>query len=409
MNGSIEERKGSRGTAWRLRVNNGSDSATGRPNVIRRTIPVSKHLGKREAQRELRKLISEIENGEYVEPTTDTVGDMLDRWLDSVEAAASVRPKTLENYRLICDSYLRPFLGQYPIPKVSPAAIDRAYKELRAKPSNRGGVISPRTVSHAHRTLSESYKWAVARGLVQSNPCDRVKAPKFPKPEIRLIEPTEMKKILDYLESHSAWAVVPTVLALTTGARRSELLGLRWADVQLDSGQLSIQRGLSQLRDQSTQIQPTKTVRSNRQIALTAVAIKTLQTWKSTQRENAKAAGLTLRSSDPVFSDPPVDGDADVWRSYLPSSLSQAFSRACKHLNLTGVSFKSLRHTHASTLLRSNIHPKVVQERLGHSTITTTLDVYSHVTPGLQEAAAQAFDQAFVTGNQSTDRQIEDS
>jgi len=123
----------------------------------------------------------------------------------------------------------------------------------------------------------------------------------------------------------------------------------------------------------------------------------------------AKAVGLTVRSSDPVFSDPPVDESSTEWKPYLPSSLSQAFSRACKHLSLVGASFKSLRHTHASTLLRSNIHPKVVQERLGHSTITTTLDVYSHVTPGLQEAAAMAFDEAFTSGDQSTDRQIEDS
>jgi len=395
VKGSIEERIGKNGSAWRLRVHNGSDPSTGKPVVIRKTIPASAHLKKRDVQRELRNLIAEIEDGTYVEPTADTVGDMLDRWIASVEASASVRPKSLENYKLICSSYIRPYLGAVPITGVSPSHIDRAYQELRGRDSKRGGKISPRTVSHAHRTLSEAFKWAVSRGLVVANPCDRVKPPKAERPEIRVIEPTEWTLLLEYLEEHSEWAIVPTVLALTTGARRSEILGLNWADVQLDTGQMSIQRALSQLRDQSVLIQPTKTPKSTRQVALADVAISSLRRWKSKQEKRAEMAGLTVHLSDPVFSDPPVDGDATTWKPYLPSSLSQAFSRACKHLSLTGASFKSLRHTHASTLLRANVHPKVVQERLGHSTITTTLDVYSHVTPGLQEAAAKAFDNAF--------------
>ncbi len=395
MKGSIEERIGKNGSAWRLRVHHGSDASTGKPVVIRKTIPASARLKKRDVQRELRNLITEIEDGTYIEPTGETIGDMLDQWIESVEASASVRPKSLENYKLICRSYIRPYLGDVPITGVSPSRIDSAYKQLRDRDSKRGGKISPRTVSHAHRTLSEAFKWAVSRGLVNSNPCDQVKPPKAVRPEIRVIEPTEMTLILEYLEAHSEWAIVPTVLALTTGARRSEILGLNWADVQLDTGQMSIQRSLSQLGDQSVQIQPTKTPKSTRRVALAAVAIDALREWKSKQEKIANAVGLTVQQSDPVFSEPPVDVDSTVWKPYLPSSVSQTFSRACKHLNLAGVSFKSLRHTHASTLLRANIHPKVVQERLGHSSITTTLDVYSHVLPGLQEAAAQAFDEAF--------------
>jgi integrase len=132
-----------------------------------------------------------------------------------------------------------------------------------------------------------------------------------------------------------------------------------------------------------------------------------LKDWLSKQKRKAIAAEITFKQTDPVFSDPPVEGDSTEWTPYLPSSLSQAFSRACKHHRLTGASFKSLRHTHASTLLKSNVHPKVVQERLGHSTITTTLDVYSHVMPGLQEAAARVFDQAFVPDSQQIKQSTE--
>ena len=105
------------------------------------------------------------------------------------------------------------------------------------------------------------------------------------------------------------------------------------SDVQLDTGQMSIQRSLSQLRDQSVHIQPTKTPKSTRRVALATVAIDVLREWKSKQEKSAKAAGLMVQQSDPVFSEPPVDGDSTVWKPYLPSSLSQTFSRACKNLS----------------------------------------------------------------------------
>ncbi|MAH21373.1 MAG: hypothetical protein CMO12_01000 [Thaumarchaeota archaeon] len=117
--------------------------------------------------------------------------------------------------------------------------------------------------------------------------------------------------------------------------------------------------------------------------------------WHRKQQNTAKKVGLSVRDSDLVFSNPPIEESDRTWTPFKPSSLSQAFTRACQSLSLEGISMKSLRHTHASTMLEANVHPKVVQERLGHSTITTTLDTYSHVTQGLQEAAAKAFDDAY--------------
>ena len=394
MKGHIEKRAGKTGTGWRLEVSSGSNEA-GKRVRHKRTIPASWKYKKRDAEKALREFIAELEDRNYVADTKDTVGALLDQWIESVEATASVRPKTLEGYRLIVRSYLKPYLGNVKGKDLKPSRVEKTYALLRKHPSSRGGFISGRTIHHAHRTLSEALKWSVRRGLMTNNPAEFVPPPKWERPEITTVEPRDMQKIFEYLEDHSPWAITPITIALLTGARRSEILGLRWEDINFRSGTISIQRALSQLRDQSTHIEPTKTASSTRNVALTDRAKDELRSWRDKQQRTAKKVGLSIRESDLVFSNPPIKEDDRTWTPFKPSSLSQAFTRACQAIGLEGISIKSLRHTHASTLLESNVHPKVVQERLGHSTITTTLDTYSHVAQGLQEAAAKAFDDAY--------------
>ena len=394
MKRNIEKREGKTGIGWRLEVSFGSNEA-GKRLRFKRTIPASWKYGKRDAEKALREFIAELEARNYIADTKDTIGAILDQWIESVEATASVRPKTLEGYRLIVNNYLKPYLSNVKGKDLKPSRVERTYARLRKHPSSRGGFISGRTIHHAHRTLSEALKWSVRRGLMATNPAEFVPPPKWERPEIRTVEPQDMQKIFEYLEHHSPWAITPITIALLTGARRSEILGLRWEDINFRSGSISIQRALSQLRDQSTHIEPTKTASSTRNVVLTDRAKDELRSWRGKQQRTAKKVGLSVRDSDLVFSNPPIKEDDRTWTPFKPSSLSQAFTRACQSLGLEGISMKSLRHTHASTMLEANVHPKVVQERLGHSTITTTLDTYSHVAQGLQEAAAKAFDDAY--------------
>ena len=190
------------------------------------------------------------------------------------------------------------------------------------------------------------------------------------------------------MQQRTPWAYWPSALALLTGMRRSEVLALTWADVNLNGQEpsVSVRRGFTRLAGGEEVIRPPKTARSARNIALGARAVQLLQEWRA-ERER-EAALLERPVPEWVFSDP-------LGHAYKPTSVSQAFLRACRAAGVEGATFHSLRHTHATGMLRANIHPAVVQQRLGHSTIATTIDLYSHVTPALQAKAAERFDEAF--------------
>ncbi|MFH1639860.1 MAG: site-specific integrase [Chloroflexota bacterium] len=180
-------------------------------------------------------------------------------------------------------------------------------------------------------------------------------------------------------------------LALFTEMRRSELLALRWSDIDLLLCELSVTRSLHHLRDGTTIYRQPKTARSRRMIALSPSTALVLQAHREKQEDNYILMGAVLKDSDLVFSH--VDG-----KPLLPDTVTREWIRLTRRLGLTGIRLHDARHTHASLMLKQGVHPKIVQERLGHASITTTLDTYSHVAPGLQGKAAQGFDD-MVNGN----------
>jgi len=174
-------------------------------------------------------------------------------------------------------------------------------------------------------------------------------------------------------------------MALFTGMRRSELLALRWSDVDLLMCQASINRTLHRLNNGEIIFCETKTAKSKRMVALSPRTCITLREHRDKQAQNRLLMGTTLQESDLVFSK--LDGSP-----LLPDSVSHAFSVLASRLGLKGIHLHSARHTHATLMLKQGVHPRVVQERLGHASISVTLDVYSHVMPGMQEMAAKGFD-----------------
>jgi integrase len=169
--------------------------------------------------------------------------------------------------------------------------------------------------------------------------------------------------------------------------RRSELLALRWEDLDLIMGQISVNRSLHHLRDKSLVFRTPKTAKGRRTIALPPSAILVLEEHREKQVEIRLILGTRLEDGDLVFSRP--DG-----QPLLPDTVSHAWTKLALRTGLTGIRLNDARHTHASLMLKQGIHPKIVQERLGHASIQVTLDTYSHVAPGLQEAAALRFDEA---------------
>jgi integrase len=221
-------------------------------------------------------------------------------------------------------------------------------------------------------------------GLLTRNVCDAVDPPKARNKEMAALDTPDVQKFLDRaLASPYGPAFF---LDIYTGLRRSELLGLRWTAVDLSTRTLSVTETLQWIKGMGLVALQPKTDRSKRAVSLPPSAVALLSGLKVKQREEREALGLEWKESDYVFSK--LDGTP-----YHPNTVSKAFSKIINQAGIPKVRLHDLRHTHATLMLKQGVHPKIVSERLGHASITITLDTYSHVLPSLQEAAAPKFEE----------------
>ena len=245
--------------------------------------------------------------------------------------------------------------------------------------------LSPRSVEHAHRVLSQSFKHPTGWGLTWRNPCDSVRPPRNVQKELSI---PDIPTVLDLLEltkqtpHHTAFHFLAY-----TGARRGEACGLMWRDVDLERGMVSITQAATKTRTQGVIMAPPKTNKGRRAITLDTDTVELLRSHRGQQMVSLMELGELYENHGYVFAGPlgaPVDPDA----------LTYAWKQVVRKAGVGTVRLHDLRHFHATVLMKEGIHPKVVQERLGHSVISVTMDTYSHVVPGLQEKAATAFSQA---------------
>ena len=379
MKGSIRQRsKGS----WEICIDTGRDPATGRR--LRHFENV--RCRKAEAQRRLRELLLSVEQGTYVKFDRLTVAQFLEEWLQDY-VATNTAPRTSERYQEIVRVHLIPALGSLPLLSLRPHHIQKYYAEAMESGRRDGkGGLSALTVHHHHRVLYEALRYGVKHGILIRNVAEAVDAPRPEHKELAILAASDVQLILDACKETPYYVLFFTLAY--TGLRRSELLGLRWEDVDLQKSTLSVVRSLHQLRGGKYIFSEPKTKRSRRQIALSpSLAIVLWEHWLK-QEHARKLLGKPLESTDLVFSHP--DG-----RPIRPDSVTRAFPEIAKSVGLRNVRLHDLRHAHATILLQQGVNPKIVQERLGHSSVSTTLDIYSHVLPGLQEAAARQFDESF--------------
>lgn len=194
----------------------------------------------------------------------------------------------------------------------------------------------------------------------------------------------EVNHFLENATDSPYYALFYTVLF--TGMRRSEILALRWQDIDFIYGQIYVNRSLHQLKDGTFVFTQAKSAKSNRTIALTPSTIIALRKYRDKQKLERELLGIPFDDSSLVFSD--IEG-----KPYRPNTITRAWTTLANKCGLKQIRFHDARHTHASLMLKQGIHPKVVRERLGHSSIQMTIDTYSHVAPGIQEAAANSFDE----------------
>ncbi len=357
----------------------GVDPATGK----KRQQWVSVKGTKKEAEKRLAELLHQLDNGTFMKPGKTTLGEFLERWLKDY-AWPNLAPRTAEGYEHIIRRHLILSLGNIALTQLKPEHLQHYYSQkLSGGRCDGKGGLSPRTVRHHHVNLHTALESAVKWGLLSRNPADAVSPPRSQRPEWHTLNEDDISTLLEAAKATPYYALF--YLALYTGMRRSELLALRWCDIDLLLCQIYVTRTLHQLRDGSIVYRAPKTAKGRRMIALSPSAALVLREHKEKQEAMRAMLGIPLKDDDLVFSQ--LDG-----KPLLPSTVTHAWIKLVRRAGLEGVRLHDARHSHASLMLKQGAHPKIVSERLGHANIGITLDTYSHILPGLQEAAADRFD-----------------
>ena len=339
---------------------------------------------KRQAQIECARLISAINGGAYLEPAKITVAAHMERWLEQVRSQVS--PKTFERYCGVVRGNILPTLGAVLLTRLQPAQISEMYAKALASGRRDGkGGLSPASVLYMHRLLKEAFQVAVSEWrLLAWNPVDSIKAPKLKRKNMRALDTAETAALLEAARAYRLF--VPVILAVTCGLRRGEICALRWRNVELSGASQLAVIGSTEQTKAGIREKGTKSGRA-RTVALTALAIEELRHHKARQAEELLRVGV--RQTDDMYVVAQADG-----QPLKPNSLTHEFVRFIASTGLPRVRFHDLRHSHATHLLATGVHPKIAQERLGHANVAITLDLYSHVLPGMQADAASRVDQA---------------
>jgi integrase len=364
--GSITKRKDGR---WMARYTAHTAKGPKRRHIYGRT--------RQEVAAKLAKAMTDRDGGIELDPSSVSVNEYLQRWLnDSVRG--SVRPITFESYERLVRVHLVPALGRVKLKALSPAHLQGLYRDRL------DSGLSPCTVQHLHAVIHRALKQALRWGLVPRNVSEAADPPKAQRKEICPLTLEQVRTLLktaqgDRLETLYA-------LAITTGLRQSELFGLRWEDVDLAAGRLSVRQTLTTPKG-GRRLGPPKRSKSRRSVKLTTGAVKALKAHRESQLEEREKLAELWQDHDFVFATQvgtPLNRHNFFRRCFKPLLEEAGLPRS--------VRFHDLRHTCATLLLSKNVNPKIVQELLGHANISQTMDTYSHMLPDMQERAASAMD-----------------
>jgi integrase len=375
--------------SWELKFDLGRDPLTGK----RITKYATFHGTKRKAQEELTKLLAHRNEGSYVDPTRMTLAEYLRHWL-AADIDRRVAARTATRHRGIVEQNIIPRLGHVPMRKLSAVHVEAFEAELQREgwikqrriPKNgeqpRPRGLSPQTVIHVHRTLSQALSHAVRLGVLLRNPAAQVKPPRPDRREIRILGKDEISALLAAAKGTPIY--VPVLVAVTTGVRRGELLGMRWSDLDLKAGTLTVNQSVERIKGKVTFKAP-KTKTSRRSITLPSATMQALQEHRSAQAADRLMLGVGRDPRGLVFTradGEPLDAD----------SLTKAFGRLVAATDVTRITLHGLRHTHISHLLMDGVHVKVVSERAGHANVNITLSAYAAYIPSMQADAALRVD-----------------
>jgi site-specific recombinase XerD/predicted RNA-binding Zn-ribbon protein involved in translation (DUF1610 family) len=335
----------------------------------------------KECQAAMNKLLVAVEQQTYTAPTKATVKQYLTKeWLPAVKA--TIRPSTYNSYVQHVECHIVPHIGAVKLQKLSGSQVNALYAKL----AESGGLdgkkgLSPQTIHHVHACLHKACKDAVRWGQLSRNPLDAADPPRAKGDSTREMKTWTKEQLKAFLEAVREDRLSPLWHTIAmTGMRRGEALGLRWIDVDLEAGRLSIRRALIPINRDVVVSEP-KTAKGRRVVALDSGTVEVLKGQAARQLEERSNWDEGWVESGLVFT-------AENGAALDPESISRYWRQAVKKTMLPTIRLHDLRHTHATLALQAGVHPKVVSERLGHATVSITLDTYSHAIPAMQEEAA---------------------
>ncbi len=351
-----KKRSGGEGTIYFSEQTNAWVAQISLPNGKRKTKTAK---NQKEVRTWLLQQRKALEEGLMIKDEAITLDKFMSRFLDDV-VKHTLRPKTIESYTILIKKHILPELGSLRLIKLRPDHLQNLY----SKKLEQG--LSKRTVQYIHAIFRRALNQAVKWGLLNRNPANFVDAPRPTKKTPQTFSIDQAKQFLEAVKDYRWYPIY--LLAITTGMREGELLGLHWEDVDLKNGQIHVQHQVQFISGQGLIITEPKTDGSRRTIDLSQTAIQVLE-------ELGGGSGLVFKTSN----DTPIS----------PRNLQRHFHQTLDKVGLPNIRFHDLRHTAATLLLTQNVHPKIVQEMLGHSSISLTLDTYSHIIPTLQKQAAE--------------------
>lgn len=328
---------------------------------------------------EAKKAYLKYKSEPYRETTKVPFRNLITKWYDTVYKG-SVAETTAETRRYSIRKHILPYFGAVTTDKITTKMIDEFYH----KKLDEG--LSPKTIKDLHNILRNVFNQGKKWSLVVENPVLDATPPKIEKKELKLWNKEETTRFLDYITGKENEAFY--LLAIFTGMRRGELLGLKWADIDFKSRKIRVQRSLTRVTGKGLVLKGVKSKSSRRTISIPAFVVDSLKQHKEKQDAWIKELRGAYNDQDMVFA-------SNNGNYKDPDNMLREFKRHIEKAKLPDCRLHDLRHLHSTILLKDGVNPKIVSERLGHSGIDITMDIYSHVTPDMQEEVALRLEDKF--------------
>lgn len=372
-----EDTKCKCGAKWNFVLDIGRDPITNK----RRQKSKGGFSTKKEAEAACAKLINQVESEQYTEQSKMPFSEFLKQYLKTKETL--IKKNTLANYKRHIESNINPYLGKLQLAKITPNDITGLYSLLLSEREGKKGLAAT-SIGDVHKVIYNALDQALRYEYIIRNPAALVKRPRAVKSEIQVWDLKQATQFLKVAEADRTY--IAFLLALTTGMRQGEILGLRWKDINMKEGTLRIVQTLS--HDGKELTAGAKTDAGNRVISIDPKTVAELKKYKKKLIAEQVEAIEYNTKLDLVM-------PTSVGSILIPRNLMRSYYRLIDDAKVPKIKFHDLRHTHATLLLKQGAHPKIVSERLGHAGVRTTLDIYSHVLPDMQKDAATTFGKMF--------------